>query len=40
MELPAKQHAEHLEIETESNAETEKEDRLFDETCQYLMHDK
>ena len=27
MELPAKQHAHHSEIETESNGETEKEER-------------
>ena len=28
------------EIETESDGETEKEERLYDETLQYLMHEQ
>ena len=37
MNLPSEQPA---EIETESDGETEKEERLYDETLQYLMHDR
>ena len=37
MDLPSEQPA---EIETESDGETEKEERLYDETLQYLMHDR
>ena len=39
MELPAEQPADHSDFETESNGETE-EERMYDETLQYLMHDK
>ena len=41
MEIPADQPAcsADSEIETENDEETEKE-RLYDETLQYLMHDK
>ena len=40
MELLAEQPAEQLEsdFETESDGETEKEERMYDETLQYLMH--
>ena len=39
MELLAKQPAEHLDFETESDGETEKEECMYGETLQYLMHD-
>ena len=38
MELLAEQTAEHSDFETESDGETEKEERMYDETLQYLMH--
>ena len=38
MELLAEQPAEHSDFETESDGETEKEERMYDETLQYLMH--
>ena len=40
MELPTEQSAEHSDFETDSDGETEKEERMYDETLQYLMHDK
>ena len=32
------QPAEQLDFETESDGETEEEERMYDETLQYLMH--
>ena len=38
MELLAEQPAEHSDFETESDGETEKEERMYDETLPYLMY--
>ena len=40
MKLLAEQPAEHsdFDFETESDGETEKEERMYDETLQYFMH--
>ena len=38
MELLAEQSAEHSDFETESDGETEKEERMYDETLLYLIH--
>ena len=35
MELLAEQPSEHSDLETESDRETEKEERMYDETLQY-----